>query len=738
MELASPVPWWLALAAGAVLVALAWLVYRRPPIALSRPARITLTALRATALLLIAFLLLRPVRLLPPAANGDLIFPVLVDVSRSMRIADAAGAPRLSRALSLVRDAVIPALTTTGRVEVLGVSDRLLPLASAEAAADGVASDLSGAIDLARERYRGQRVGAFILVSDGGNTGVPPAASPKNEAPVVAIGVGSVAGLPDREILGITAGDPKLDQATVDLHVSAVAHGFARQPLTLKLSANGQVLETRQITPAADGSPIGEAFTVSPDPQRATVYTAEVQGETADAVPENDRRSVLVSPVGRPRRILFLAGAPGYDHSFLARALTEDPGLELDVVVRKGKNEAGIDTFMVQAGGGRAGTLTTGFPATREALFAYDAIVIANIEADFFSRAQLDMATAFVSERGGGLLVFGGRSFERRGLIGSSLEEALPLELNDRRAPGTRPAANGEEAGGPLDTLALTRDGETHPMMRLGATAEESRKLWASLPPLSSLAPVGGARPGATVLAVSRGENGITPVVAVQRYGRGRSMIFGGEASWRWRMMLPSDDRRYETFWRQALRWLSVAAPEPITIDGGSTMARGQPIAMIAEVRDKNYQPLPDATLDARLVDTSNASTPIAVRPLGGGRFALTATANDAGALRVRVEARRAGVPAGEAERWIYVGGADPEFAEPRLNEPFLRRLASGTGGRYVAAANAGTALDDLRRAMPPNLEPVRQDLWNRPWVFVIIILVLATEWLLRRRWGLR
>ena len=46
------------------------------------------------------------------------------------------------------------------------------------------------------------------------------------------------------------------------------------------------------------------------------------------------------------------AGAPGFDHTFLIRALQQDPGLDLDTVVRKGKNEDNQDTFLVQAGGG--------------------------------------------------------------------------------------------------------------------------------------------------------------------------------------------------------------------------------------------------------------------------------------------------------------------------------------------------------------------------------------------------
>ena len=35
-------------------------------------------------------------------------------------------------------------------------------------------------------------------------------------------------------------------------------------------------------------------------------------------------------------------------------------------------------------------------------------------------------------------------------------------------------------------------------------------------------------------------------------------MIFTGEASWRWRMLLPADDRSFDTFWKQSLRWLAL------------------------------------------------------------------------------------------------------------------------------------------------------------------------------------
>src|SRR4029079_8052145 len=132
--------------------------------------------------------------------------------------------------------------------------------------------------------------------------------------------------------------------------------------------------------------PVDVTFTVAPDTATPTVYTVEASAADGETIPENNRRSILVNPAGRKRRVLFVAGAPGFDHSFLLRALGEDPGLEVDSVVRKGKNDDGRDTFVVQAEASRAPKLAPGLPAKHEDLFAYDAIVLANYEGDGFTR----------------------------------------------------------------------------------------------------------------------------------------------------------------------------------------------------------------------------------------------------------------------------------------------------------------------------------------------------------------
>ena len=740
MQFASPIPWWIAVLVAIGIGGIAFLSYRRPLVPLTSIQRAILIGLRGLALAAVAVFVCRPVLLLPTPPSGEVVIPVLVDVSRSMGIADAGGDSRINRARGVLEKTLTPGLGGYASIEVLAFGDSLSPTTADHLTADARRTDLARAVEAARDRYRGRPVPAIVVLSDGGDTeqsSRTTAVASGPGPPIYAVGIGAPEGLPDREITEITAGEPRLDQTSIDLHVAAVARGFGKEPFTVRLRANGQTIDSHKVSPLAGGSPVTDTFTVSPNPLNPTVYTAEIAGEQGEAIAENNSRSVLVSPAGRKRRVLTVAGAPGFEHSFLIRALNQDPGLEVDSVVRKGKNEEAADTFLVQAGGGRAAALLTGFPSTREVMFGYDALVIANVEGDFFTRAQLLLASDFVAERGGGLLVLGGRSFEQRGLIGTPLEAALPVELSDRRGAVRRPSS--EEAPAPQNRLVLTPEGENHPVMRIASSSEATRKLWNSFPSLASSAAVGGPRPGAVVLAVTSTPSGVVlPVVAVQRFGRGRSMVFAGEASWRWRMLQSSTDRSYEFFWRQALRWLATSAPDPVALTLPAEIEPGDSMTVELEARDHSFEPVADATVSATVMAPGGQDRPLPLRPAGKGKFVAAETLEAAGLYHVRAEAKRGAASLGTADRWFYVGGSDREFADTRLNEGLLRRLARESGGKYVRAADAEQIISELRSGAPRTTEPERRDLWHEPWAFALVIALLSGEWMLRRRWGLR
>ncbi|HXW05703.1 MAG TPA: hypothetical protein VD833_10760 [Vicinamibacterales bacterium] len=735
MTFANPLPWWAVAAAVVLAAALAWYAYRRVP--LIRWRRLMLSGIRLVTLLLLVVLLMRPVARIGEVDERGALVPVLVDTSRSMGLEDAPGR-RIDFVRRLLRDRLLPALTGRFQVDVLGFGEAVQDLDPDALHATSRRSDVQGALATVQDRYRGRPVAGIVLISDGGDTGGSRAGLAGHGPPVHVIGVGSSKPGRDREVLSVTAAEAVLDHSRIDLAASAVSHGWGRDPIQLRLLENGRPIEARRVTPAGDGVPVHQVFKVAPGPGSATVYTVEIPAAPGELVPENNTLSTLVQPPAPARRILVAEGAPGFEHSFLKRAWSSDQGLEIDSVVRKGRNERGTETFYIQAARSRSDRLRSGYPPRPEDLFAYHAVVLANFEAHQLTRAQLEATRAFVVRRGGGLLVLGARSFLPRGLADTPVEDVLPLGLSDRASD----AVPATDARG-LHRVALTADGAGHPIMQLDADPEKTRQRWEAFPSLAAIATVGTAKPGASVLAASSGPGGSRrALIAVQRFGEGRAMVFTGEAAWRWRMLMPSADRSYETFWRQAVRWLALPATDPVAVVAPAGSSPGENLPLRVVVRNAAFEPIRDATVDVRVTapDGRLISLAASVDPDApdGGRYVAHFRPAEPGVYRVTAEARGASGPLGTAATSMLAGGSDREMADPRLNLHVLRRVAAATRGRVIGADDIPSLVDALQSAAPAARLSVRRDVWHNAWSLSLLIGLLSGEWVLRRRWGLR
>jgi uncharacterized membrane protein len=735
MTFGNPLPPWALVAAAAAALLVAWLAYRSVPISAGR--RRALSALRFATLVWLVVCLMRPMVRATDLSARDAIVPILVDTSRSMGLADADGARRIDRARALVERDLLPALSPRFHAEVLRFGDRLSAADASTLAATDRRTSLGAALQAVRDRYRGRAVAGIVLITDGGdNGGVDAAASASTGAPVYAIGIGPRSSPRDREVVSVTAAESVLSDAMVDVAVSAVAHGYGGSPIELRLLENGRPIDLRRVKPAIDGAPVSETFHVSPNRDVPTVYTVEIPASADELVADNNARSALVPAAGRPRRVLLVQGAPGFEHSFLRRAWASDRGLEVDSVARKGRDDSGAETFYVQATKSRANALVGGYPNTREALFAYDVIVLANVDPDILTSQQLAMTRAFVGARGGGLLVLGARGFQRQGLRDTALEDVLPLEVADKAGGIVQASVSPGR-----NRVLLTPAGEDHPVMQLGPNPVENDKRWAAVPTLAAISPLGSPKPGASVLAVTGGPGGAArALVAVQRFGDGRSMVFTGEASWRWRMMLPTSDQSYERFWRQAVRWLAQSAPDPVTVTLPPAPAPGDGIPVAIAARDGGYAPRADAVVEVHVTSPSGRVETVHADPVPsqGGQFRAAVRAIEPGIYRVAVDARQGQTALGTSTGTMLVGGVDPEMTDPRLNEDTLQRVARASGGAVLGAGDTGALIDRLNGAAPGAVLAVRRDLWHTGWSFAILAGLLAAEWLTRRAWGLR
>ena len=217
------------------------------------------------------------------------------------------------------------------------------------------------------------------------------------------------------------------------------------------------------------------------------------------------------------------------------------------------------------------------------------------------------------------------------------------------------------------------------------------------------------------------------PVVAVQRFGAGRTALFAGQASWRWKMLRPSTDGSYERFWRQTARWLTADALDPITVTPPGSVLPGDPVDLPVVVRTPDYPPSPQDELRVRVEapDGQGRHRPVAHRSGAGAVHGASARGRTRhlpgrgraydqpaglGAHRAAVARRRARSRAGRSA---------PQRRRPETAGRGLRRTVWHRRGGSRAWP-AGPAAAVARR--PPEW----RDAWHTGWMFLSIVLLVS------------
>ncbi len=702
--------------------------------------RIILGTMRALVLALLLFVLLDPALLVASAVPQRNVVGVLIDDSRSMQVADVAGRTRAEVARSLLDPDDGPlarALSGKFIVRVFrtgGVGSRVADVG--DLAFDGSTTRLAPALEGMRQELEGVPLAGLVLLSDGADNGSDGTLDEtlrslrSRGVSVYTIGVGQRRFDRDIELSRVDAPREVLQGSALVVNVDVAQRGFGGRTVPLVVEDSGRIVATQNVTLPADGDVTTVRVRIPAATPGARLFTVRIAPQSGEMVAGNNSQTALVAVRAARARILYVEGEPRFEVKFLHMAVDADSNLQLVTLVRTAKDRffrMSVDDSL---------ELVTGFPRTREELFAYRGIVLGSIEASAFTLDQLRMIGDFVSERGGGLLMLGGRkAFAEGGYAGTPVADLLPVAL---------PAGREGEPAFREVKVALAPAGAIQPATQIAASDSASAARWKTMPVVTSVNTIARAKPGATTLLTGSAPDGGDPTVAMayQRYGRGKAIAFPIQDSWLWRMdaSVPVEDATYATFWRQTLRWLVSEVPERSTVATAADRAGvNEPLPVTAEVLDGAYRGVNGVSATATVIAPSGARQQI---PLGwsgtrDGQYLGTLTPTERGVYGIQVTAQSAADTIVSDTAFVSVIDPTVESFGAEQHAALLKRIAEETDGRYYTPEQAADVANDLVYSEGGNTVVQRLDLWDMPVVFVALLLLAGGEWVYRRARGL-
>lgn len=801
---------WLLPAAGFLLVAVMLLTWTYLRAHADRKLRTACAFLKLLGLAALLACLLEPLWSTQRARPGANFFTVVADNSQGLGIKDRGETKTRGQSLTNLLAPQTAGwqdrLEKNFQVRRYVFDSRLQSTKDfSELIFDGRASSIGAALRTIGERFRGQPLAGVLLLTDGNATDLPDGKlDTAGLPPIYPVVIGRDDTINDLAIQKVAVSQTAFEDQPVTVQAEVHAGGYGGRMIAAQLlDQDGKLVQELNQRATRDTDTF--RFQWRPEKSGVSFYRVRVsakdelgqftQPETStEATLANNTRLVTLDRGKGPYRILYVSGRPNWEFKFLNRALAEDDQVELIGLIRIAKREKGFGQFAFRSRPGESANplfrgfdrtgedtegyhepvlkwllpsqgdtniVTAGFPKTADTLFKYHAVILDDLEAEFFTRDQMSLLQKFVSERGGGFLMLGGaESFHQGKYEHTPIGEILPVYLDFARE--TKPPGNLR--------LNLTTLGWLEPWARLRDNEASERTRLTEMPVLQVLNRVRDVKPGASVIAEVADESGEKyPALVAQRFGNGRvgALLIGD--LWRWGLRDEGARHDQDKAWRQMIRWLIADVPERIVFTAEPKRDdANQALALQVRARDKEFKPLDNAavkitvtavaTVDDGRRPREEAETPkqpADARPLtsaatnsvrlnaepalteAGLYEALFVPRVTGGYLAEAVVTDADGVEVGRAQSGWSADPAGEEFKSLKPNRALLESIARQTGGEVISANNLAAFADKLPGRNAPITEGVTVPLWHQPLVFLLALTCFAAEWGLRRWKGM-
>jgi uncharacterized membrane protein len=716
-----PIGWiYLLFSLGGIAVILQYVWIRKR---LARSRAITISLLRLCTLALLISFLFNPFSL---ERKENKVLPslaILFDTSPSMGLPGRGGkGSRLDEAKALFLEGPNPLLRSLSEkfdVNLYSLGQSLMPLKEEELPllnAGKKRGDLSDAV-----RQLSGKTSLAILLSDGNLKW------DEDESigfPILSFPLGDLKEYKDIWVKAVKAPNLAFRGREIGIDVTVKSFGYRGMTLPLVLKEGDRIIAAKEIR--IHDSPAEIALTLPFTSEQVGQHnlSLSVPVQAGEHITFNNQVDLSIKVVRDKIRILMVSGTPSLNYRFMRMALKNDPSIDLlsFVILRTPSDVLNVPIQEQSL-----------IPFPVDALFSkelnhFDLLIFDNLPSHLYiSPNYYGRIRDFVRE-GGGFAMIGGPHLSDGGrFLRTPLEEVLPVRLTGRE--GYRRESS--------QTIRLSRVGKSHPITQLSFDEKENESLWRDMPALDG---INLLEPKAFKNVLLEGADGASrPILFVDHYGKGRTLILGTDFSWKWYMGMVSKGKSHSAYLRfveRMVRWLTKdVSLNPVQITFPETPGEaGQELEFRIKMKEEN----PYSTLKGKVLLSIFNAEGIKIESHlkaseSSGEYLGFFIPKREGTYRIKVE-----FPNGVQEEFATIG-RPMEEREGGPDHERLKAISVSTGGNLFARG------DDLlkesnamgNRAERRFIEEKRIPLWSLPYTLIALLALLSTEWFLRRRWGL-
>jgi hypothetical protein len=693
-------------------VALSVFIYRITVPPISSTIRYCLISLRSIGLFLLVLLIGEPLLSLVTHSIDQPIVAVLVDNSQSMAMKDRIGH----------RDEVLKKTLRSDAWKQLGdqvtyylfdeKSRHLTAFSVDSLTLKGEATDIAKALKEIKQASLSTNLQSVVLITDGNSTiGENPIYEAEElGVPVFTIGIGDTSEQRDLLIRKVLTNEITYVGTKVPVNVTMHSAGFGGERVQVSLSGDTGTLDEEILTLETGIHDYLIPLTFTPEKEGAQKFTVEVSRLPNELTLQNNRMSFFTKVLKSKLRIALIAGKPNEDVAFIRRVLVNDKNIE-------------AITFIEQ----NDGRFYEGVP-TAQVLNEIECLVLIGFPTVNSNSGLLQIILN--AEKPMLMVLSRTINFEKLRL----LDPLLPFSVQNI-------------VGNEFQVFVSIPDVQrNNPIVRIG-NGEKSVEVWSKLPPIFMLQGSFRSKPESEILATVQLQS--MPLkdalIVARNVNRKKSLAILGYGLWRWQMLSDAGsggDQILENFISNAVRWLTTREDERrVRVNPSKEVFTLQEaVEFSAQVYDENYQPVEDAQIEVRAL-RSGETNQCMLDPISNGQYQGTFDRLREGDYRFEAKVMLNGKEIGSDRGTFSIGGLNMEFLETRMNKPLLQQVASRAGGKYYESTNVSSLVHDvttLSNFKPRELsKSAEYELWNSRWRFVLIIIVFASEWFMRKRSGM-